>query len=960
MKNFILTILLAVFLVPAVQATHYWTGAVNQLWNNPNNWDMGTVPGSGDDVIIVSGTTYPCWISSADQMCNNLFIMGNASLRIYGHQLTVYGAMSVYGTLIMDNSASKLFVFNKVIWYSGSQANITAWAPIKVYGDWEFRSGANVHLDNGFVEFMGNSTCNIICKSTNSYFHGLVMTYSHNTIFSTSSTADLVINYLLQIASDAVFSTSSDKNIILNGQFISTGDFSFNNGTFIYQGPSSSVSINSSDHFYNLTVNSSGTLEFDNILWIYGNVNLNGGVFKPNIVFLYGDWINNVGPSAFFEGTGRIEFQGSNYQKCSSEVFYDLKVNKTDGYMYPLPGTTIEVNHYLQCFGGKLQMNTNTTLDLNGFVYFSNEGHLDASGVSGVTLYLSGGFWEDQNAILAGFIPGTSTVVFENPAYYFMLYTDAPEFLFYNVQIVGGGAVRMANVNTSILNDLTITNGSWSHDSYTSYQHKFYGDISVGQNGDFIDRSNVLFEGSSQMLNFSCENVVLGDVFISGSKSNPEKSKIKTVDIVSNDTAGVLYFRDMNITNATLKLGEYETRASGDITVGSDGKLYLNPGSHFTFTSENSLNINSGGYFWALGTAEKKVVVSHDDNGEYYGFNVNSGGTILAYNTIFEYMNSAGINVKYGAFVDTFSPFARCTFRNGEINGVLLYLNTSQTFTVTGAEFPENTWGSLFNVGRTNTSGTITFSWASGQFAGEVYDYDLNNRIFWENIPTQVSAKVFLEGAFSGTSMLTTLQPVIPLCQPYNTAPWNYSGSECVSSLPSNNIVDWVLLDLRTSHTFASQTFSEATIATRAAFVLSDGTLVDTDGSSQISFPASIDANEACYLVVRHRNHLDAMSNYSLTNDGGVYSYDFTSGPGQYVGTNQGCKYLGNNLWGMIAGDADANGTVDYDDIVNAWNNTAGSSGYVGADLNMNTQVNNNDKNEVLIPNLWKESQVPQ
>ncbi len=59
---------------------------------------------------------------------------------------------------------------------------------------------------------------------------------------------------------------------------------------------------------------------------------------------------------------------------------------------------------------------------------------------------------------------------------------------------------------------------------------------------------------------------------------------------------------------------------------------------------------------------------------------------------------------------------------------------------------------------------------------------------------------VFLEGPFNTSSfeMNTTLNQgtLIPLNQPYNTAPWNYNGTENVTNIPPD-IVDWVLVELR-------------------------------------------------------------------------------------------------------------------------------------------------------------------
>ena len=59
----------------------------------------------------------------------------------------------------------------------------------------------------------------------------------------------------------------------------------------------------------------------------------------------------------------------------------------------------------------------------------------------------------------------------------------------------------------------------------------------------------------------------------------------------------------------------------------------------------------------------------------------------------------------------------------------------------------------------------------------------------------RIDVTIFLEGVFQNGKMNTELTQ-IPLNHPYNVAPWNYSGSENVSAIPSNT-VDWVLLELR-------------------------------------------------------------------------------------------------------------------------------------------------------------------
>ena len=60
-----------------------------------------------------------------------------------------------------------------------------------------------------------------------------------------------------------------------------------------------------------------------------------------------------------------------------------------------------------------------------------------------------------------------------------------------------------------------------------------------------------------------------------------------------------------------------------------------------------------------------------------------------------------------------------------------------------------------------------------------------------------VNLKTFLEEPYNGSGMNTFLNTILPLNQPFNVAPWNYTGTESVTTLPNPFIVDWILVELR-------------------------------------------------------------------------------------------------------------------------------------------------------------------
>jgi hypothetical protein len=100
------------------------------------------------------------------------------------------------------------------------------------------------------------------------------------------------------------------------------------------------------------------------------------------------------------------------------------------------------------------------------------------------------------------------------------------------------------------------------------------------------------------------------------------------------------------------------------------------------------------------------------------------------------------------------------------------------------------------------------------------------------------------------------------------------------------------------------------------------------------------------------------MSANPVSESNGVYTYDFTTGNNQAYGTDAQ-KDLGNGIFGMFGGDANADNTVNDTDKTTFWLLETGFSGYLSSDLNLDGQSNNSDKNEVWLMNEGESCQVP-
>jgi hypothetical protein len=201
--------------------------------------------------------------------------------------------------------------------------------------------------------------------------------------------------------------------------------------------------------------------------------------------------------------------------------------------------------------------------------------------------------------------------------------------------------------------------------------------------------------------------------------------------------------------------------------------------------------------------------------------------------------------------------------------------------------------------------------------------------------------KVYLEGPYSGGGVMTTTlntNNLIPLNSntAYSTLTYGYTSST-VTSIPSSDIVDWVLVELRTG------TAAGTKVATRAGFLKSDGTIVDTNGTSPLQFAGLGEGNY--YIVIRHRNHLAIMSASAIPLSSNSALYDFSTAQLQAYGINPMKSFTGGGF-GLYAGDANGDGFVTSTDF-NVFNPkfTSAASGYESSDWNLDRFVTSTDFN---------------
>ncbi len=279
---------------------------------------------------------------------------------------------------------------------------------------------------------------------------------------------------------------------------------------------------------------------------------------------------------------------------------------------------------------------------------------------------------------------------------------------------------------------------------------------------------------------------------------------------------------------------------------------------------------------------------------------------------------------------------------NAQEVDIVMSTDGGQTYDVVLAENVPNTGEYMVTVPNIPGSTNRIMIVASDNIFFDISDDDFEI-LPCSNCTTEsgVSLKLWLEGFYDGSvnEMPTDLldQDLIPLEQPFNVAPYNYTGTESVAFIPPNT-VDWVLLEVRDA------TDVDAVVQQKATFLRNDGKLMDLDGSLGVEFPGLVQGGY--YVVVRHKSHIDVVSAAPVSVNAGLPLYDFTSSTAQAMGVNQQKFMNGTNT--MYCGDYDGNGVnnnLDY----NLWRqDNAALFLYLHYDGDGNGIINNLDYN------LWE------
>ena len=224
----------------------------------------------------------------------------------------------------------------------------------------------------------------------------------------------------------------------------------------------------------------------------------------------------------------------------------------------------------------------------------------------------------------------------------------------------------------------------------------------------------------------------------------------------------------------------------------------------------------------------------------------------------------------------------------------------------------------LASSGNTISNSTVQLDFTLGEtIVGDISNSNvILNQGFHQGtiqVAITINPVVYLQGPFSGSLMNDGLRSggYLPTTSPYsdnltcNSSVFN-SGGTSGSGLASDNIVDWMWIELRDANDNTS------VVASRSGLLQRDGNIVDIDGVSDLTFNAP---NGDYFTVVNHRNHLGTMTQNTVSLSETVSVVDFTDAntPISYGSNPQ--KNFGNGILALWAGNVNGDNTVQYSGV---------------------------------------------
>jgi hypothetical protein len=562
---------------------------------------------------------------------------------------------------------------------------------------------------------------------------------------------------------------------------------------------SSTVACYNGNYFHNLTINRPGqAISQASNDWIVKNdLTIQNGSLRLHHeggdLYIGGDWINNIGSTAFNHSSNAVIFNGAgtlNHQYVFGNTnFYDVRNAKTGtGFLAFMgnigitndflangenivDGTSLDVNNLLLSSGSLELTLAGPTVTVNNFTMggtlMLSEGNFSCNDITNngifgtielangnITLNQSASQFTDLNGTIIIY-EGTLTVNGSNGASVWGFGMPASLSMFGGILDFNTPGIIIENTyafSSAISGGTIRTAGSFSvnHPNFipTGGTAELYSSqLAVVRSMGGSHFYNLTIDKSSGSMQVSDAPVQEHYKLVENRTSEASRPKLE----LPVNKAGSYAFTTGSLkvnNNTIIEEGNLETIHdvvnAGNLTVNSGGVLSVEGIGSLAIGSGKALTVTNGGTLNVLGDIVESPKITRISGN--YGLNIESGATIRAEYAIFEHMNTSGVNVKSGAIVDPSKSFTACVFRNGQGGGRLLTLNNNQSVLMSNVVFPGSTGN--YNISKTVDAGVVVLSGYSGSFGGPLYEQDSYGRIHWTG---ELTPNVTLDGILIGS-----------------------------------------------------------------------------------------------------------------------------------------------------------------------------------------------------------------
>jgi filamentous hemagglutinin family protein len=266
---------------------------------------------------------------------------------------------------------------------SAAVYNVASSATITVTGNLSINTGVTLSMgNNSNLNLAGNWTNSGIFTAGNS-----TVTFTNSTTISGSST-----NTFNNVTISGTLTGPSSANMNVAGDWTNNGTFTHNSGTVTFTGAGKSISGSSNSNFYNLTINSAGTITVSSKQTFTGNLNITGNLSVNSGITLKQTITNNATASLTINDASQLSGSG---------IYLVYQLNASNSLILPIGSGAINIADFQYrietvgvpqsttvlagTYGGNLTLTGNTSFSDTCLITFNLGGNINVGG--NLTLY---------------------------------------------------------------------------------------------------------------------------------------------------------------------------------------------------------------------------------------------------------------------------------------------------------------------------------------------------------------------------------------------------------------------------------------------------------------------------------------------------------------------------------------------------------------------------------------------